>query len=68
MNGFKKLKGDRKCKACHGLCSSGSYRTNYKKRQIYYCCFNCLGEGGEFYLGFGWIERVEVIQVGASNG
>ena len=62
MNGFKKVRGDRKCTKCHGLCSLGSYRTNFKKRQTYYCSFDCLGEGGEWRLGFGWIERVDVIQ------
>lgn len=41
-NRMNQIKGIRKCGYCQGICHEGSYRTNYKKRNKYFCSRNCM--------------------------
>ena len=57
------VKGIRKCNYCQGICHLGSYRTNYKKRNKYFCSYKCL-DGYDMFdtlRQFDMIERVDVI-------
>lgn len=73
MSATPKTYGDRICRRCKGLCSTGAWCTKHKQRNAYWCSFGCLRRDNPWVslddesslFSFG---RVDVIQPAGAVG